>query len=67
MTDGFPELLDGAGDPLGYVAVESAFAAASHETPQRILDHLSAAAEGWTKGSPPADDITFVAVKVREL
>ena len=65
MTDGFPELLDAAGDPFGYIAVEREFMAASHETPRGILDHLSAVAEAWTVGEPPTDDITFVAVKVR--
>lgn len=65
MTDGFPELSDAEGEPFGYVAVEREFAAASHDTPRGILDHLSAAADAWTRGEPPTDDITFVAVKVR--
>jgi serine phosphatase RsbU (regulator of sigma subunit) len=65
MTDGFPELLDPAGDPLGYAAAESEFALASKESPRGILDRLSAKAEAWTAGAEPADDITFVAVKVR--
>lgn len=65
MTDGFPELSDAEGEPFGYVAVEREFAAVSHDTPRGILDHLSAVAEAWTRGEPPTDDITFVAVKVR--
>ncbi|MGK2855892.1 MAG: SpoIIE family protein phosphatase [Thermoanaerobaculia bacterium] len=64
MTDGFPELLDAAGEPLGYVAAEHEFATASHDTALHVLDHLSGAAETWTRGEPPTDDITFVAVKV---
>jgi serine phosphatase RsbU (regulator of sigma subunit) len=65
MTDGFPELQDPAGDPLGYAAAQDEFAAASKESPRGILDRLSAKAEAWTAGAEPADDITFVAVKVR--
>jgi serine phosphatase RsbU (regulator of sigma subunit) len=65
MTDGFPELIDSSGDPLGYTAAEREFELASHESPRGILDRLSAKADEWTGGAPPADDITFVAVKLR--
>ncbi|MBI2215143.1 MAG: SpoIIE family protein phosphatase [Acidobacteria bacterium] len=65
MTDGFPELLDPSGEPLGYTAVEAEFALAANEAPRAILDRFSARANAWTGGAPPADDLTFVAVKVR--
>lgn len=65
MTDGFPELLDSAGDPLGYTEAEKEFAASVHGAPRAILDHLASVAEAWTGGAEPADDITFVAVRVR--
>jgi serine phosphatase RsbU (regulator of sigma subunit) len=64
MSDGFPELLDRRGDPLGYVAVENAFRMVASQSPEEIIAALSRAADERTGGEPPNDDITFVVVKV---
>lgn len=64
MSDGFPELLDRRGDPLGYVAVENAFLKVASQTPDEIIAALAHAADERTGGEPPNDDITFVVVKV---
>jgi serine phosphatase RsbU (regulator of sigma subunit) len=66
MSDGFPELLNGAGDPLGYAQVRAAFAASAEKPPDALIADLSAVAEAWTGGQPPQDDVTFVALLVRE-
>lgn len=66
MSDGFPELLDGEGEPLGYPAAEELFRAVAEEGPEEIVRHLAAAADERTGGAPPNDDITFVVVKVGE-
>jgi serine phosphatase RsbU (regulator of sigma subunit) len=64
LSDGFPELLDARGDPLGYVAVENAFGVVAGGTPDEIIQALSRAADLRTGGEPPNDDITFVVVRV---
>jgi len=64
LSDGFPELLDSRGDPLGYVAVENAFRVVAGGTPDEIIQALSRAADQRTGGEPPNDDITFVVVRV---
>ncbi|MFN2238372.1 MAG: PP2C family protein-serine/threonine phosphatase [Thermoanaerobaculia bacterium] len=64
LSDGFPELLDSRGDPLGYVAVENAFGVVAGGTPEEIIEALSRAADQRTGGEPPNDDITFVVVRV---
>lgn len=64
LSDGFPELLDSRGDPLGYVAVENAFRVVAGGSPDAVVEALSRAADQRTGGEPPNDDITFVVVRV---
>jgi len=68
MTDGFPELLNEAREPMGYERVRKLFAetAAGSGSPQEIISQLSRHAERWNGGRPPEDDITFVVMKVKE-
>ncbi|MCP4660705.1 MAG: SpoIIE family protein phosphatase, partial [bacterium] len=64
MSDGFPELLNPEGELLGYAQARARFAAAAAGSPAEIIAKLTAAAEAWTAGEPPQDDVTFVVVKV---
>jgi serine phosphatase RsbU (regulator of sigma subunit) len=66
MTDGFPELLDGDGEPLGYDRVTKIFADSGDRSPEQIIAELSKAAAAWNGGEPPDDDITFVVLKVKK-
>ncbi|HEX2165135.1 MAG TPA: SpoIIE family protein phosphatase, partial [Thermoanaerobaculia bacterium] len=63
-TDGFPELADRRGEPLGYGEVRRLLATAPAEGPDAIARHLSAAVAARTAGGPPDDDVTFVVVRV---
>lgn len=70
-TDGFAELLDPRGEPLGYDRARRLFAEAvagaeASETGccPRILDHLTAACRTWRGERPLADDVTFLVVRV---
>ena len=65
MTDGFPELLNGDEEAMGYERVRSIFTASHAKSPQQIIDDLSGEAEAWTSGQPPHDDITFVVLRVK--
>jgi serine phosphatase RsbU (regulator of sigma subunit) len=66
MTDGFPELLNEEHEALGYERVRSIFDASRAGTPRQIVDELSSAADAWTGGRPPHDDVTFVVLRVRD-
>jgi serine phosphatase RsbU (regulator of sigma subunit) len=66
MTDGFPELMNSEQEPLGYEKARSLFREAAGGTPEQITSHLATAAEHWTKGQPPVDDLTFVVLKMKQ-
>lgn len=65
-TDGFAELLDGRGEPLGYERARQGFAeaAASAVSSQQVVDHLTATCRSWRGERPLADDVTFLVVRV---
>lgn len=65
MSDGLPELQDGQGEPFGYVRVRSLFQDLGTRTPEEVVAGLTDAAQAWTEGRPPNDDMTFVVVRVR--
>ncbi len=65
MSDGFPELRDGAGEPLGYARAQAIFAASATKAPADLIADLEHAVSKRKSGAPPDDDVTFVAIKVR--
>jgi serine phosphatase RsbU (regulator of sigma subunit) len=65
LSDGFPELMNDAGQQLGYAAALDAFAeAARAETAQAVIDGLATSAKRWHGDGPPNDDVTFVVVRI---
>ena len=64
MSDGFPELIDANGEPLGYAAVRDLFATHGAESPRQVIAELADAAADWSGGTNPSDDITFVVLQV---
>ena len=65
LTDGFPELMNDAGQQLGYTATVDAFAeAATGATANDVIASLAATARQWHGDAPPNDDVTFVVVRV---
>lgn len=65
MTDGFPELLDGVGEPLGYGRVRELFEATAGETPESVTTSLARAAADWSGDDSPGDDITFLVLRAK--
>ena len=65
MSDGFPELLDGAGEPLGYERVRTLFgdAAAQADDAKAVVATLQRAVEEHQHGPRPSDDVTFVVLR----
>ncbi len=65
LTDGFPELMNEAGQQLGYTATVDAFAeAAKGATADDVIASLAAKAREWNGEGAPNDDVTFVVVRV---
>jgi serine phosphatase RsbU (regulator of sigma subunit) len=64
MTDGLPELPNADGDPLGYPRVRALLAELGGGTPAEIIAGLNRAAEAWTAGKPPQDDVTLVVIRL---
>ena len=66
MTDGFPELLNPMGEPLGYERVRELFEAHTDSSPDGITSALARAANKWSGDSAPNDDITFLVLRARK-
>jgi serine phosphatase RsbU (regulator of sigma subunit) len=65
LSDGFPELMNDAGQQLGYAATLDAFAeAATRESASAVIESLETFAKRWHGDAPPNDDVTFVVVRV---
>ena len=65
LTDGFPELMNDAGQQLGYTGALDAFAnAASAASANGVIQSLEQTARSWHGDTPPNDDVTFVVVRI---
>ncbi len=65
QSDGFPELMNDAGQQLGYVGAMERFATAAQEASANdVIARLSEQARAWHGEAPPNDDVTFVVVRV---
>lgn len=66
MSDGFPELFDPRGEMLGYERATAIFGEVAGKPPEEIIGHCLRAAVQWTEGAPQHDDMTFLALRVRD-
>ena len=65
LTDGFPELMNDAGQQFGYTAALDAFAAAARaKSADEVIASLADVVRGWHGDAPPNDDVTFVVARV---
>lgn len=65
MSDGFPELFNPEGKMLGYDHAVEVFGEVAQESAETIIAHLVDLSQSWADGHPPADDVTFVVLKMR--
>ena len=65
MSDGFAELPDALGEPIGYAAVRDLFRRIGHRGADDVMLELASALEAITGGRAPTDDVTFVVVRRR--
>jgi serine phosphatase RsbU (regulator of sigma subunit) len=66
MSDGFAELFNDKDEMLDYPRVKEIFKEAADRSADAIIAHLFKAGERWSNGRPQDDDITFVALKVKQ-
>ncbi len=66
MSDGFPEILNPAGELFGYERLETVVREAAEGSPREVIRHFTHTATEWADGRPPDDDMTFVVLKVKE-
>jgi len=64
-TDGFHEVQDANGKELGFERAAEALRGAAGESAGEVVKQLMAAVANWRREREQADDITFVAVRVR--
>jgi hypothetical protein len=65
MTDGFSDLMNTDGEMLGDERVISAFNEIASQDPVEIIEHFNIVAKNWSNGYPQHDDITFLALKIK--
>lgn len=63
MSDGLPERLDPEDEMFGYERAAELFAGAAAGTATEVVDRLLAAADLFSKGRAPEDDVTVVVVR----
>jgi phosphoserine phosphatase RsbU/P len=65
LSDGLPERFNAAGEMFGYDRSKEALVANAHVSPQAVIERLLQTGEDWAAGNAAADDMTFVALKMK--
>jgi serine phosphatase RsbU (regulator of sigma subunit) len=65
LSDGLPERFNAAGEMFGYDRSKESLVANAHASPQAVIERLLQTGEDWAAGKAAADDMTFVALKMK--
>jgi sigma-B regulation protein RsbU (phosphoserine phosphatase) len=65
LSDGLPELKNEKNEQYSYERVKQEFMSVAQNNSEEIVEHLKNSASGWSKGTEPEDDVTFVVIKVK--
>jgi serine phosphatase RsbU (regulator of sigma subunit) len=65
LSDGLPELFNNAKEMYGYERVTKEYTKVAAKQPDEIIEHLKNSGSDWINDGEPADDITFVIIKVK--
>jgi sigma-B regulation protein RsbU (phosphoserine phosphatase) len=65
LSDGLPERFNSAGEMFGYDRSKESLVANAHASPQAVIERLLQTGEDWAAGNAAADDMTFVALKMK--
>lgn len=66
LTDGLPEQKNVAGEMFDYARVHEVLKEAAGGTPQEVINRLAFSGDEWMKGAVQEDDITMIAVKMKD-
>ncbi len=66
LSDGLTELFNSSREMLGLRRVEETLRASADRSANDIVNQLTRLAESWSGSSEPEDDITLLAIKVRQ-
>jgi PAS domain S-box-containing protein len=64
-SDGLSECFNRRGDMFGDSRIKSLFGKLTVESPDKIIDELTEAAEDWMGNGKPHDDMTLVVMKIK--
>ena len=64
LTDGLPEQMNSKDEMFDYHRVKDHFNQIADCSPDEIIKHFVNKADDWMNGTPQADDITFIVIKV---
>ena len=64
-SDGFEERFNDQDEMLGHIRVKDCFRESQRDSSREIINALVEAGEGWAKGRPQDDDVTFLVIKVQ--
>jgi sigma-B regulation protein RsbU (phosphoserine phosphatase) len=65
LSDGLPERFNSAGEMFGYDRSKESLVTIAHASPQAVIERLLQTGEDWAAGNAAADDMTFVALKMK--
>ncbi|MBN2426136.1 MAG: SpoIIE family protein phosphatase [Calditrichaceae bacterium] len=65
MSDGLPELFNARKEMFGYERIQEIFKNSAHLSVKEIISNLETAGVKWMDNADPQDDITFVAIKMK--
>ena len=65
LSDGLPELFNKEKEMFGYERITTEYEKVAGQTPEEIIEHMKTAGSKWVGSAEPADDITFVVLKVK--
>ena len=64
LTDGLPEQMNTKDEMFDYPRVKNHFTQIADSPPEEIIKNLVNKADDWMNGTPQADDITFIVIKI---
>jgi ligand-binding sensor domain-containing protein/serine phosphatase RsbU (regulator of sigma subunit) len=65
LTDGLPEQMNNREEMFDYSRVQKYFGEIVENSPNEIINSLVKKADDWMNGTPQADDMTFMVIKIK--
>lgn len=66
LSDGLPELFNSKNEYFSYEKVKSEFLSIAEESSEKIVEQLKSKSLEWSSGTEPVDDLTFIAIRIKQ-